>query len=123
MLAIVVYFDVSFKAGVLPGCWLDAIVTPVFKKGATSKPENYHPISLTCICCRIMERVINYEMLHFLRSKGIISQAQHGFLRKHSATSNLLESIRDWSIALNIRQSVDVIYIDFRKAFDSISKS
>ena len=100
-------FDASFKAGVLPACWLDAIVTPVFKKGATSKPENYRPISLTCICCRIMERVIN--------------QAQHGFLRKHSTSSNLLESLRDWSIALNRRQSVDVIYIDFRKAFDSVS--
>ena len=60
-------------------------------------------------------------MLDFLRSKGIITQAQHGFLRKHSTTSNLLESIRDWSIALNRRQSVDVIYIDFRKAFDSVS--
>ena len=114
-------FDASFKAGVLPACWLDAIVTPVFKKGATSKPENYRPISLTCVCCRIMERVINYDMLDFLRSKGIITQAQHGFLRKHSTTSNLLESIRDWSIALNRRQSVDVIYIDFRKAFDSVS--
>jgi hypothetical protein len=68
-----------------------------------------------------MERVINYDMLDFLCSKGIITQAQHGFLRKHSTTSNLLESIRDWSIALNRRQSVDVIYIDFRKAFDSVS--
>ena len=114
-------FDASFKAGVLPACWLDAIVTPVFKKGATSKPENYRPISLTCICCRIMERVINHDMLDFLRSKGIITQAQHGFLRKHSTSSNLLESLRDWSIALNRRQSVDVIYIDFRKAFDSVS--
>ena len=68
-----------------------------------------------------MERVINYDMLNFLRSKGIITQAQHDFLRKHSTTSNLLESIRDRSIALNRRQSVDVIYIDFRKAFDSVS--
>ena len=68
-----------------------------------------------------MERVINHDMLDFLRSKGILTQAQHGFLRKHSTSSNLLESLRDWSIALNRRQSVDVIYIDFRKAFDSVS--
>ena len=47
-------FDASFKAGVLPACWLDAIVTPVFKKRATSKPENYCAISRACDCCRIM---------------------------------------------------------------------
>ena len=48
-------FDASFKAGVLPICWLDATVSPVFKKGVTSQPENYRSISLTCVCCRVME--------------------------------------------------------------------
>lgn len=114
-------FDASFKAGVLPTCWLDATVSPVFKKGVTSQPENYRPISLTCVCCRVMERIINKEMLDYLHCNRLITPAQHGFLKKHSTCSNLLESVRDWSVTLNRRLSVDVIYIDFRKAFDSVS--
>ena len=75
-------FDASFKAGVLPTCWLDATVSPVFKKGVTSQPENYRPISLTCVCCRIMERIINKEMLDYLYCNRLITPAQHGFLKK-----------------------------------------
>ena len=53
----------------------------------------------------------------------LISKQQHGFLAKHSTCSQLLECVNDWSIALNIRNSTDVIYIDFNKAFDSVVHS
>ena len=49
----------SFRSPVLPASWLHAIVIPVFKKGPTSVTSNYLPISLTCVCCRVMERIIN----------------------------------------------------------------
>ena len=113
-------FDSSFRSGVLPACWLDALVTPVFKKGATSSPSNYRPISLTCVCCRIMERIINADIVDYLYVNKIINSAQHGFLHKHSTCTNMLESVHDWSVALNSERSIDV-YIDFQKAFDTVS--
>ena len=51
-------FDSSFKLHCLPSQWLQAFVTPVFKKGTTSDHANYKPISLTCTCRRVMERII-----------------------------------------------------------------
>ena len=48
----------SFNLGVLPRDWLDAIVTPVFKKCNQNKAENYRPISLTCIICKVLESII-----------------------------------------------------------------
>ena len=72
-------FDASFKSGTLPSCWLDALVTPIFKKGATSSPNSYRPISLTCVCCRIMERIINVDIIDYLHCNNIINRAQHGF--------------------------------------------
>ena len=114
-------FQSSFNCHVLPACWLHALVTPVFKKGPTSNPSNYRPISLTCVCCRVMERIINLELLNYLSQHGLISKYQHGFLCKHSTCSNLLESVHDWCVALNNKYTTDIIYVDFQKAFDSVS--
>ena len=68
-----------------------------------------------------MERIINMQLLDYLSQQGLISRHQHGFLRKHSTCSNLLESVHDWSVALNNKQTIVIVYIDFQKAFDSVS--
>ena len=114
-------FDSSIKTHQLPSLWLQAFVTPIFKKGATSDPANYRPISLTCTCCRVMERIINVQLINYLLSNSLITKHQHGFLLKHSTCSNLLETVNDWTLALDNRLNTDVIYIDFQKAFDSVS--
>ena len=114
------YFQASFRSH---ASWLHAIVIPVFKKGPTSLTSNYRPISLTCVCCRVMERIINVQLLNYLYLHGLISKFQHGFLHKHSRCTNLLESVYDWSVALNNKLTIDIIYVDFQKAFDSVSHS
>ena len=43
------------------------------------------------------------------------------FLKYHSCVTSLLESCRDWSIALAAHTSVVVANIDFQKAFDTVS--
>ena len=70
--------------------------------------------------CKLMELIIKDQLLSYLLGKHLISRHQHAFIIKHSTTTNLLESLHDWSVALNNSNSVDVIYIDFRRAFDSI---
>jgi len=113
-------FQSCFDHGYLPPVWLQAYITPVFKKGDVSDPYNYRPIALTCIMCKLMEFTIKEHLLSYLLTKNLISKQQHAFIIKHSTTTNLLECIYDWSIALNNRNSVDIIYIDFKRAFDSI---
>ena len=114
-------FDGSLKSHCLPPQWLQAFVIPVFKKGATSNPSNYRPISLTCTCCRVMERIINAQLIDYLLLNSLITKHQHGFLLKHSTCTNLLETINDWTLALDNHLKTDAIYIDFQKAFDSVS--
>ena len=116
-------FEASFTSNALPNQWRKAFASPIFKNGATSDPNNYRPISLTCTCCRIMEKIINSHIVEYLNKYNIISPSQHGFLNKRSTCTNLLESTNDWSTALDNHLITDVIYIDFRKAFDSVSHS
>jgi hypothetical protein len=108
-------FQSCFNAGFMPREWLQAHITPIFNKGNPTDPLNYKPIALTCTMCKLMKHIIKDQLLSYLLGKHLISKHQHAFIIKHSTITNLLESLYDWSVALNNSNSVDVIYIDFRR--------
>ena len=113
-------FQTSFDNAYLPPDWLRAYVCPIFKKGLASDASNYRPIALTCIICKLMESVVKDQLLTFLLDHGLINKHQHAFISRFSTNTNLLECTFDWFVALAHSDSVDVVYIDFSKAFDSI---
>ncbi len=116
-------FTHSFYSGCLPAIWLTADVCPIFKKGVSCNPGNYRPISLTCILCKVMETIIKDSMLSFLLKHKLISKAQHGFLSRLSTITQLLECSKFCVDFLDRLPTVpvDVLYVDFAKAFDSVS--
>ena len=113
-------YQLSFANSYMPPIWLTSFVTPVFKKGDPTSASNYRPISLTCVFCKIMEHIIKEQVSTYLYDNKMISKQQHAFIKKHSTTTNLIETTRNWTIALNCRQITDIIFIDFQRAFDSI---
>jgi len=65
--------------------------------------------------------LLNYPALHKFTDKE-----QHGFLTRRSTTTNLLESLNDWSVwSLNIENSKyqKVAHIDFVKASETVCHS
>ena len=118
---LVAVFKYFVDIGEMPSMWKTANVTPVLKKGLASDVSNYRPISLTCNFCKLFERLVQERMLDSLLSNNLISSQQHGFLAKHSTCTRLLETVNDWSIALRNCHSVDVVYFDFAKAFDTVT--
>jgi len=105
----------------LPDEWRHANITPKFKKGSPSDPANYRPIALTCCCCKVLETIVTNELIQYLHDHQLINKHQHGFLKNHSTCTNLLESINDWTISISNRERVVVGYVDFARAFDSVS--
>jgi len=67
-----------------------------------------------------MESIVKDQLMSYLLRNKLITEHQHGFLNRHSTCSQLLECINDWTLALNCHKNVDVIYVDFRKAFDCV---
>jgi Reverse transcriptase (RNA-dependent DNA polymerase)/Endonuclease-reverse transcriptase len=104
----------------VPEEWKKAIITPVFKKGETSDVSNYRPISLTCVACKLMERVIVQQVFQYLKDHNLLHAAQHGFIKGRSTCTNLLESLNDWTLSLECKRRVVVAYVDFSKAFDTV---
>nr|VZH94453.1 unnamed protein product [Spirometra erinaceieuropaei] len=113
-------FQASFEAGCLPADWKSARITPLHKGGSKASANNYRPISLTSICCKLMEKIIKRELMRFLGQHNLVSDAQHGFRSRRSCVTNLLNCLERWTRSVDEGNALHVVYIDFKKAFDSV---
>jgi len=105
---------------VVPDDWKTANVCPIFKKGTKNQTGNYRPVSLTSQICKLFVTVIRDAMLLHLEGNGLLNHSQHGFRKGGSCVSNLLEFLDYVTKNLDNRNSIDVIYLDFAKAFDKV---
>ena len=111
----------SYDLRSTPKEWNSTIDTPIYKKGLKSYPSNCRPISLTCICCKIMEHIMLSHIAKHIAKSNIIINEQHGFRNKLSTIKQLINTTTDWANTLNNKGQTDIIFLDFRKAFDKIS--
>jgi hypothetical protein len=120
VLPISTIFRQSLESGRLPSDWKTAVISPIYKGGPRHSPNSFRPISLTCICCKILERIIKRQILSFLENNHLLTDAQHGFRANRSCLTNLLLANESWTCSIDAGYDVDVIFIDFKKAFDSV---
>jgi len=114
-------YNQFLSVGYVPLEWRTAHIVPVHKKGTTGDVNNYRPISLTCVSSKILERIVANRILDYLVSNNILHPAQHGFMKQRSTCTNLLESVNDWTLCVQTKQQVSIVYVDFTKAFDVVS--
>ena len=111
-------FNNIYYSGNVPLEWKQANVVPIHKKGDKSDISNYRPISLTSLVAKIMERIIQDELL--LRTRHLLSDTQHGFVKDKSCATSILTLSDDISTLLHNNIGCDIIYFDFQKAFDTV---
>ena len=119
-LPVSIIFRKSLDEGQLPHIWKKAKVTPIFKKGSRASANNYRPVSLTCILCKVMETLIRNKVLYHMQQNNLICKEQHGFTPGRSCVTQLLDTLDCWTETLDNGGTIDAIYMDFRKAFDSV---
>ena len=100
--------------------WKHHSITPVFKSGEKTSVNNYRPVSLLCTASKVLERLIYNYLCKFIISNDIISQFQFSFLKHRSTTQQLLVFLDRVYHILNSNDACDVIYLDFKKAFDTV---
>jgi hypothetical protein len=121
--ALTLIFSASLKHGVVPCDWRTAHVTPVFKKGERYRAENYRPISLTCISCKLMEHIVVSHIMRYAEDNDIIVPQQHGFRKGRSCETQLLGLYDELTCDLQAGRQVDIVVMDFQKAFDKVNHS
>ena len=118
-----IIFTVSYETRSVPKEWLSALVTPVYKKGQKYLAENYRPISLTCVSCKVMEHIVTSHIMRHAEQNNILYPLQHGFRSGRSCKTQLIEFIDDVSSSLESGKQTDILVMDFSKAFDKVCHS
>ena len=110
----------SLRKGTIPADLKLQYITPIYKKGSRTEAENYRPVSLTSHLIKIFERVLRKNLVRHLEENKILPDNQHGFRKGRSCLTQLIEHVDDVLKALNDGKEVDVIYLDYSKAFDKV---
>ena len=114
-------FQKSIDSGQVPSDWKTANMCPIFKKGQKYDPANYRPVSLTCVCSKLLEHIVTKHVLSHLEKHNILYDMQHGFRSKRSTETQLIAFTQDILKNVCTGQQTDVVIMDFAKAFDKVS--
>ena len=111
-------FNASLRSAKLPAGWKLANIIPVHKKGQLDMPNNYRPISLTSIPCKLLEHIV----LHYLNKllDPILHNRQHGFRRGLSCETQLCGTLHEIARSMNNSHTTHALVLDFQKAFDKV---
>ena len=110
----------SLNDGKIPDIMKEANVIPIYKKGSKKLPENYRPISLTSHVIKVFEKIIKNGIVNFLENNNLLNNFQHGFRKRRSCLTELLDYYNNILDSVIHGKNVDVVYLDFSKAFDKV---
>ena len=118
-LPLYIIFQQSLTTGVFPAAWKTAIITPIYKaKGDKELASSNRPFC--SILSKVLERLIKNLIWEAAICIKPIHNAQHGFCHQRSTLTNLLITDRIINEVLKDKASIDIIIIDFARAFDKV---
>ncbi|KAK4813205.1 hypothetical protein QYF61_018006 [Mycteria americana] len=113
----------SWLTGEVPVDWRSANVTPIYKKGWKEDPGNYRPVSLTLVPGKVMEQITLSAITWHVQDNQAIGPSHHGFRKGRACLTNLISFCDKVTCLVDEGKAVDVVYLDFSKAFDTVSRS
>ena len=95
-------------------------MTPIFKKHLKSDVNNHRLISVILVVSKVLEKLVYDQLYHNLNDNKLLSSCQSGFRSLHSTLSALFEATKSWSVNIGNAFLNGVVFIDIKKAFDTI---
>jgi hypothetical protein len=115
-------FNLVLETGHFPDQWCEGLITPIFKSGDKTDPNNYRGICVTSCLSKFLCIILNQRLSKFSIDRNIIHPSQIGFQSGHRTADHIftLKTIIDKHINQNKKEKLYACFVDFRKAFDSV---
>ena len=111
----------SLKSKMYPSAWKIAKLKAAYKKGISKDRGNYRPLSLLGVTSKVYEAKIGSHLDDHIKFYNLSSINQWGFKAGLSTEAMLLCLSEKWKEALDNNKVIGTVFIDFRKAFDTIN--
>ncbi|KAK4823951.1 hypothetical protein QYF61_008337 [Mycteria americana] len=118
-----IIYQQSWLTGEVPVEYRLANVIPIYRKGWKEDMGNYRPVSLTSVPGKLMEQIVLSAITWHVENNQGIKPSQHGFRKGRSCLTNLISFYDKVTHLVDEGKAVDVVYLDFSKAFDTVSHS
>ena len=101
--------------------WRNALINAIFKKGNECQAANYRRVSITSVACKVLESLVREHIIECMKRNNLYTKKRYGFISGRSTALQLSEVFGKWTEALYLDYSIDCVYIDYQKAFDTVS--
>lgn len=112
----------SLSEGCFPEEWKTSTVIPIPKIGEPKKASEYRPINMLPIYEKVLEIVIKKQTEGYLENNNIITEYQSGFRKKYSCEIAIQVVIDEWKLIISERKMVGVVFMDLKRAFETIDR-
>lgn len=112
----------SLETGEFPRSWKQSVVIPIQKISGTVKAEEFRPINMLPVYEKVLESIVREQVTAYLNSNEILIAEQSGFRQNHSCESALNLLLYKWKRMLEARKTIVVIFLDLKRAFETISR-
>ena len=104
----------------MPSEWREALIVRLFMKGQKQQPSNFRPVSLTSVACKVLEHIVHSNIMRHFDQNNILTDKQYGFRKRRSCVTQLVTTVQGIASQLWSGDQVDVILLDFAKAFEKV---
>lgn len=108
----------SLKIGITPSIWKKSYVYPIHKSGKKNVVENYRGVAIQCGIPKLLDSMVAKHLNYHMNI--VIPSEQHGFTSGRSTVTNLSDFISKTIKGMQSSKQVDAIYLDIKKAFDTV---
>ena len=114
-------FNKILISGIYPGNWSRGYISPIFKSGDRSKPDNYKGIAITGCLSKLLNSILNSRLDIFLIKHKLINPFQLGFTKDSRPSDHMfvLKTLTDKY--LHKKEKLFACFVDFRKVFDTVA--
>ena len=113
--------NISLRQGIFPKELKVAKVIPVYKSEDSHIFGNYRPISLLPVFSKVFEKCVAKQLTDYLNFNDLFYELQFGFRKGHSTIHPLVKFLNYVSEAHNNHEHALAIFIDLKKAFDTVN--